>query len=623
MLNRIKESLNSFDRKLAAETGQTQAELHLANKVLIKYRDAKNAKAPYVSKWKECMNGYDGKTNNKYPDYKADHCSNFIFSVIETIIPIMTDGDPKFMAIPNTSAQVKIADLVQVAFEYEWRRTKMQAKLSDAIRLSLIIGTSIWGVFWDKNASGGIGEAKPVLINPFNFFPDPMATDMFDAQYVIYASYKSIEELKKRYPSKASLLAGGSINDEDLTIGTKDVSSVKNHALILECWTRDYDEFEDVEEIHQGIKTKVKKLKYPNGRIIVTTEDGVLLEDKANPYDDGNFPFILTKNYQKPFEFWGVSEIEQLLRPQHYINDLNNQIIDNARLTGNMPWIIDKNAGIGQGKLTNRPGLVIRKNPGTEVMRMSPPTMPRYIQDKIDELKKDMEIISGIHDITQGRKPGGITAAAAIEALQEAGQARIRLKVRLLESSLAELGDLWFSRMKQFWITNREVQRLNPDFSVKFETINNDMLKGDVSIFVVAGSTMPINRASRLQQMIQLAQTPAEDGMPVLDRQAILEVTDITDRDKILERFAALKQMQTQAVPAPPPETEEETSTPPIDSQPIPQQAPMQTPMMGAQAGASQDALAQIVQILGTLPDEVVQQILKEAPEIADLLQGL
>ena len=28
-----------------------------------------------------------------------------------------------------------------------------------------------------------------------------------------------------------------------------------------------------------------------------------------------------------------------------------NQIIDNAKLTANMPWVLDKNSGIGKGSL--------------------------------------------------------------------------------------------------------------------------------------------------------------------------------------------------------------------------------------------------------------------------------
>ena len=49
------------------------------------------------------------------------------------------------------------------------------------------------------------------------------------------------------------------------------------------------------------------------------------------------------KNYDVPFKFWGVGEVEQILSPQIYVNELTNQIIDNAKNTANMQWIIDKN----------------------------------------------------------------------------------------------------------------------------------------------------------------------------------------------------------------------------------------------------------------------------------------
>ena len=204
-----------------------------------------------------------------------------------------------------------------------------------------------------------------------------------------------------------------------------------------------------------GNKIAKRQRKYKNGRIVtVCPEFDVVLSDKENPYNDGKFPFHLLKCYDIPFQFWGKGEIENLLSPQQYINDLTNQVVDNAKLTANMPWVIDKNAGIGKGQLTNRPGLIIRKNPGTEVKRLQP-QMPSYVQEMVQTFKTDIETISGIHDVTQGRKPGSISAASAIMALQEAAQARIRLKVKLMELTLGEIGLMWHYRLKQFWKTNR------------------------------------------------------------------------------------------------------------------------------------------------------------------------
>ena len=73
----------------------------------------------------------------------------------------------------------------------------------------------------------------------------------------------------------------------------------------------------------------------------------------------------------------------------------------------------------------------------------------------IEVLKADIEVVSGIHDVTRGETPTGIQSAAAIQALQEAAQTRVRLKVTLHENALGLLGTEWIERIKQFWKFNR------------------------------------------------------------------------------------------------------------------------------------------------------------------------
>ena len=47
--------------------------------------------------------------------------------------------------------------------------------------------------------------------------------------------------------------------------------------------------------------------------------------------------------------------------------------------------------------------------------------------------------------------------------------------------------------------------------------------------------------------MIRLAQTPAEDGMPIVDREAVLSYTNIPDKQKVLQRFQELVNGQVEA----------------------------------------------------------------------------
>ena len=116
--------------------------------------------------------------------------------------------------------------------------------------------------------------------------------------------------------------------------------------------------------------------------------------------------------------------------------------------------------------------------------------MPSYIRDTIEMLKNDIEIISGVFDVTRGERPGGITAAAAIQALNEQAQGRIKLKLQTFEVFIAEIGGLWLSRIQQFWVTARSVRIMGKDYKVSFDTVSKDDIDGDYDVMIATGSTM-------------------------------------------------------------------------------------------------------------------------------------
>ena len=521
----------------------TEKERKLVEWVYSKFKQAYVAKAPLMDKWKEYMSAYKGTyfQNKNIPDYKSNEISNHVFSTIETIRPIMTDNNPKFLAVPSTPAGMEFSADVQTALDYEWDREKMPLKLPAQLIPMLVYGNAVWFVQWDgKDGEYGNISIKP--IDPFNIFPDPLAESIDNSEFLVYATYRNANQIKQQFPEKASAIEGSRITMSEL-VAERDNNDTQdaNQVLILEMWCRDWVTMDETVE-------GKKQLKYPKGRVITCLPElGILLSDKKNPYKDGKFPFVLMKNYDIPFEFWGVGEVEQIMSPQHYVNELTNQIIDNAKNTANMQWIIDKNSGIGQGKLTNRPGLVIRKTPGSEVRRDTPPAMPNYVREQIEVLKKDIQDISGVFDSLKGEQQGSITAASAILALQEASQARIRLKIKLMEASLSELAQIVYSRMQQFWKLDRWVRITDVEGNPSFREIGTQVLSNDYDLKVMAGSTMPVNRNAMLDLMIRLAQTNGEDGLPLVDRKAVLEFLPTGDKKAITDRFAELQAQQQQA----------------------------------------------------------------------------
>ena len=447
---------------------------------------------------------------------------------------------PIAVAVPNTPMGMEFSADVQTALDYEWDREKMPLKLPAQLIPMLVYGNAVWFVQWDgKDGEYGNISIKPV--DPFNIFPDPLAESIDNSEFLVYATYRNANQIKQQFPEKASAIEGSRITMSEL-VAERDNNDTQdaNQVLILEMWCRDWVTMDETVE-------GKKQLKYPKGRVITCLPElGILLSDKKNPYKDGKFPFVLMKNYDIPFEFWGVGEVEQIMSPQHYVNELTNQIIDNAKNTANMQWIIDKNSGIGQGKLTNRPGLVIRKTPGSEVRRDTPPAMPNYVREQIEVLKKDIQDISGVFDSLKGEQQGSVTAASAILALQEASQARIRLKIKLMEASLSELAQIVYSRMQQFWKLERWVRVTDVEGNPLFKQIGTEVLSNDFDLKVMAGSTMPVNRNAMLDLMIRLAQTNGEDGLPLVDRKAVLEFLPTGDKKAITDRFAELQAQQQQ-----------------------------------------------------------------------------
>lgn len=520
----------------------TEKERKLCDWVNTKFKQAYVAKAPLATKWQEYMKAYTGElfVDNSRPSYKSNEVSNLIFSTIEAIRPIMTDNNPKFIAMANNPDGQEFCNTVQMALDYEWDREKMGLKLPAQLIPMLVYGTCIWFIRWNGN-DGEQGNINIVPVDPFNIFPDPLGDSVDSCEYIVYATYKNANQIKQLFPDKASAIEGSRITMSEL-VNERDQDDARpqNQVLILEMWCRDWTT-KDVDV--EGKET----LKYPKGRVITCLPDlGIVLEDKKNPYNDGKFPFVLMKNYDVPFKFWGSGEVEQIVSPQRHVNELTNQIIDNAKNTANMPWIVDKNCGIGVGKLTNRPGLVIRKNPGSEVRRDNPPVMPEYVRAQIDALKSDIQDISGVLDSLRGDKQTGITTASAILALQESSQSRIRLKIKIMEYALGDVASTVYSRMQQFWKFDRWIRVTDIEGNTNLQQINEQILKNNYDVRVMAGSTMPVNKNAMLDLMIRLAQTNAEDGMPVVDRRSLLEYLPLGDKKAIIQRYDELKQQQEQ-----------------------------------------------------------------------------
>lgn len=72
-------------------------------------------------------------------------------------------------------------------------------------------GTGVWGVYWDQEKLGGLGDISIRPVNVLNLFWEPGVTDIQKSQNVFYLELEDNETLLAAYPQLAGKLGGSSV----------------------------------------------------------------------------------------------------------------------------------------------------------------------------------------------------------------------------------------------------------------------------------------------------------------------------------------------------------------------------------------------------------------------------
>lgn len=438
----------------------------LINELESLWTESQMEKQVYSAHWAEDLNYYIGEQWNDTTklDWANYITLNGCFPTVETQVAIETDMKPRIEFQGWESSDEVVAHIYGKIMDYIWFKRRLSRVMSRALRTRGVLGTSFLNVYWDKLLPHG-GDINVKAVDPRRIYPSPGATCLDDAAYLIYETSMNLRDAKRLWLEKLQ-----NIKQEDLGNDPNYRSSLlskqwgggnKTDLQILEFWIRS-DALASAEE-------------YPNGRLVIVAYNlpkPIILHDGPNFYDHGRFPFIEILNYpqlesSKTCPFWGISEMYHLKSPQRYINKVISRMLDSQDATGGRKIVMDRTCGVNTKKITNRPGEIYSVRPGSRFDFVDEPPVPSYPIAMQNTFSWWIDTISGVHDVTQGRTPGGIEAAKAIGYLQEAGQTRVRLKGREFEAALEDMGMLVMSMIEQFYTEERKL-RIVGDEAYKF-----------------------------------------------------------------------------------------------------------------------------------------------------------
>lgn len=505
-------------------------------------------------------------------DWQSKAAPNYIFSTIESVVPILTDGLPRWDATPKTEDSRRVADLGDGILNNVWDFNRMTQQLSRCVRSVQLYGTNYWWSYWDPDARNGEGEIIVRLIDPHNLLVDPSALDFDEANYVFYAENVSVGYIRRMWPDggekvKAVVMDplltrkrdplqgdGGEESPQDYlssgaTYGADSVS--RRDELTPGSEVDDaLDYFSSAKQatlVHAYLRTK-------DGIKCCVFAGGVLLDEFDGQLDD-RFPFSKTVNYPKDGAWHGASEIEFLVNPQQIINSMLAQIIDNAKLSGNPVLVYDNASGFNPDNYVAAPGVAIGVNGGPAAIQwMQVPALDPKLFGLVDMMRTAIDTVSGVHDVTQGRRPAGITAASAIAELQEAAQVRIREKFRMVAAGLEDIGRIVWDLARKYYDRPRILRCTDQSGDPQFVTLNavetdpvtgeamtaNTLQDSDFDVRIDLGAGLPANKIQKANLGLQLFQLGAND------LQGLYDMLDVPNKEKMLVRLEQQKQAQAQ-----------------------------------------------------------------------------
>lgn len=601
------------------------------------FEAAKKARKKYDDKWIDYYHYFRGKQwKGNRPSYKSSEVINLVWQHIQSIVPIITDSKPTFDFIGDEPSDTEFGEILSQMAASDWDKNGWLFKLSEILYDSHIYGIGLAEIGYDPDAYNGQGCPTFNSVDPFWFFPDADAESLkVKGEHFLTAEPFRLKKLKHEFKDKAEFMKADLVDmlkesktdlDHPKLMSQSDTgmvrdmesgndSTARDMALKITLYIRDY-QTEVIDEpyteeqpvidpmtgqpamnvqqdpitgeviqtpVMQQIQLtrQVTKLKYPNGRKIILA-GGVIVFDDEYPFDDeGDFqPFARLINYIDPRSFYGISEAEQLISPQNMFNKIISFMMDCWSLTGNPVWVVDDTSGVDEENLVNRAGLVITKAQGSEVRREPGIQINPDLFQLTDRVRGYFNDMSGSQDVSRGAKPEGITAASAIQSLQEAAQTRLRLKSRNVDDFLQQAGQKWRNRVMQFTsvpkayrITNNEnVQKYfkfhvdqtedgtkvakvrdyvqNPEtgqYSEALET-REFVLKGYMDTKATTGSSLPFAKTEKANLAFQLFDRGA------IDQEELLTSVDYPNKERVLQRMQmkADQAAQAQAMAAPP-----------------------------------------------------------------------
>ena len=382
---------------------------------------------------------------NPMMEGKPQPASGWLFNSIANKHADAMDNYPAPNVLPRAADDAQTAQVLSSILPVVLEQADYEQVYSDTWWRKLKQGTGVKGVFWDPEAHGGLGEIAIRPMNLLMLYWEPGVEDIQTSPNFFSLRMENTRQLETRWPQ----LKGHSASVLDVPRFLHDGGLDTTEKSVVVDW---YYKKPDAEG-----RVLLHYCKFCNGVVLYASENDPALAGRGF-YDHGKYPFVFDPLFMEEDSPAGFGYIDVMKECQTAIDRMNHAMDENVLLASKQRYVLSDTAGVNEEELADLSRDIVHvvgrlgddsfrplQTAGLQGNSLS------YRNSRIEELKE----ISGNRDMNQGGTAGGVTAASAIAALQEAGSKLSRDMLKSAYRAFARECYLILDLMRQFYDEER------------------------------------------------------------------------------------------------------------------------------------------------------------------------
>ena len=382
---------------------------------------------------------------NPMMEGKPQPSSGWLFNSIANKHADAMDNYPAPNVLPRAPDDEQTARVLSSVLPVVLEQADYEQVYSDTWWRKLKQGTGVKGVFWDPEQRGGVGEITVRPMNLLMLYWEPGVDDIQASPNFFSLSLEDTDQLTERWPQ----LEGHSTSALEVPHYLHDGGLDTNGKSVVVDWYYKKRNAEGRRVLHY--------CKFCNGVVLYASENDPAYAGRGF-YDHGQYPFVFDPLFVEEDSPAGFGYIDVMKECQTAIDRMNHAMDENVLLSSKQRYVLSDAAGVNEEELADfsRDIVHVVGRLGDDSFRPLQTTGLQgnslsYRNSRIEELKE----ISGNRDMTQGGTAGGVTAASAIAALQEAGSKLSRDMLKSAYRAFAKECYLIMDLMRQFYDEER------------------------------------------------------------------------------------------------------------------------------------------------------------------------